>query len=258
MDYYKGKIVVITGGSGGLGMALAYQLDSIGARLALLDIDTSAITSKVDHFAHPPFIRTIDIADEPACQMVFKHILDYYGKIDILINNAGITHIQELQANNGSIIHRVMQVNVMGSIYCTLAALDALKKSKGHIITLSSVAGFAPLHGRTAYSASKHALHGFFETLRTELKEYPIHVTMVCPSFIDTGIRSDKNHSISQAKTTIGQSLTPADAAEILLKGAAKTKRLVLIGKTAKLSYWVHKLLPRYYEYKMLKGLGKS
>jgi short-subunit dehydrogenase len=205
-----------------------------------------------------PLILEIDITDEAACKRAIDQVKDHFGRIDLLINNAGITHIEALNEHHGQIIKKVMDVNFFGSVNCTMAALSSLKASQGHIVTLSSVAGFAPLFGRTAYSASKYALHGFFETLRTELTTYDVNVTMVCPSFIDTGIRSSNPDSIHQEKTTVGESITPDQAAKILIKGIAQKKRLILIGRTAKLSYWVKKLMPRYYDKKMLEGLGKG
>jgi len=134
-----------------------------------------------------------------------------------------------------------------------MAALTTLKLNKGQIITISSVAGIAPLMGRTAYSASKHGLHGFFESLRTELYDSGVDISMVCPSFIDNGIKEKSEYSINQEKVVSGASISPVTAANYILKNTRRNKRLILVGNTAKFSYFLHKWLPKVYEKVMIK-----
>ena len=128
------------------------------------------------------------MTDERACADAVERGVAQFGRLDVLVNNAGITHRSPFQATQTEVLRRVMDVNLFGAIHLTRAALPHLKRTRGLIVALSSVAGFTPLIARTGYSASKHALHGFFESLRTELAPDGVGVMMVCPSFIATGI----------------------------------------------------------------------
>jgi short-subunit dehydrogenase len=152
-----------------------------------------------------------------------------------------------------------MDVNFYGAIHCTKAALPRLIERRGLVIAISSVAGYTPLIARTGYAASKHALHGFFESLRTELAPQGVHVMMACPSFIATQI--DRNalggdgQPVRHAQVTIGRPLTPDAAAQQIVAGAARDRRLLLIGRTARIAWWVSRLAPALYEKLMARRL---
>lgn len=150
-----------------------------------------------------------------------------------------------------------MEINFFGSLYWTKACLDSLIERKGMIIALSSVAGIAPLIGRSGYSASKHALHGLLETLRTEVPE--IKVMMACPSFVNTGINKNTlgkdGNQANQHRLHVGKKITPEKAAEIIFQGASSEKKLLMVGGTGRLAYWVHKFFPSLYCWKMVKNL---
>jgi len=157
------------------------------------------------------------------------------------------------------VTRRVMEVNFFGSVHCTRAALDALCASHGLIIVVSSVAGFAPLIARTGYAAAKHALHGFFESLRTELADDGVGVLMVCPSFIATGI--DRNAlggdgaPARHAQQIVGVRAQAEYIAAEILQAARDGKHLLLPGRMAKLAWWVSRLAPRYYARAMARRL---
>jgi short-subunit dehydrogenase len=152
-----------------------------------------------------------------------------------------------------------MEVNFFGAVNCTRAALDALLASRGLIIVISSVAGFAPLIARTGYAAAKHALHGFFDSLRTELAGDGVEVLIVCPSFIDTGI--DKNAlggdggPARHAQQIVGTRARAEDVAAAIVRAARSGRQLLLPGRMAKLSWWVSRLAPRFYARAMAKRL---
>jgi short-subunit dehydrogenase len=152
-----------------------------------------------------------------------------------------------------------MAVNFFGALHCTHAVLPALVARRGMIIVISSVAGFAPLIARTGYAAAKHALHGFFDSLRTELADEGIGVLIVCPSFIDTGI--DKNalggdgRPARHGQQIIGVRARPEDIAAEILHAARTDKHLLLPGRMAKLSWWVSRLAPGYYARVMARRL---
>lgn len=256
---FKDKVVLVTGASGNLGQAICRHFALAGAKIAALDINPEALdqlyhTLKREQIELSSWV--CDITQKQACYVVVKEILEQWGRIDVLVNNAGITHIEPYrQMDKGkNITQKVMEVNFFGAVYCLEAVLDQLCLHKGLIVTISSVAGFAPLLGRTAYAASKHALHGFFESLRGELQEEGVHCLMVCPSFIQAP-STGGNSSIYQHKKTIGKT-TSADAiAQDIIAYSSQNKPLLIAGKTGKISYWLHRFLPKIYEYMMIKKL---
>jgi short-subunit dehydrogenase len=170
-----------------------------------------------------------------------------------------MSHRSGFSDTDPAVIRRVMDVNFYGAVHCTKAALPHLLERRGLVIVISSVAGYTPLIARTGYAASKHALHGFFESLRTELGPQGVHVMMVCPSFIATQI--DRNalggdgRPVRHAQVTVGRPLTADAAAQQIVTGAARQRRLLLVGRTAWLAWWVSRLAPSLYEKLMARRL---
>ena len=203
-----------------------------------------------------------DITNRAACEAMYTQVLTKWGRIDALVNNAGITHIERYvnMDKERQLTQKIMEVNFFGAVNCTEVCLSQLIQHQGVIVSISSVAGFAPLIGRTAYAASKHALHGFFESLRGELKEEGVHCLMVCPSFIEAPKNLDAAlpNSIYQNKKTIGKNVTAATIAKEIYSAVLKEKPLLVAGRTGKLSYWLHRLSPTLYEKVMLKKLKNS
>ena len=261
----KDKVVVITGGASGIGAALAEKFGQEGSRIALLDMDENALKGveqellarNVDVFA-----RTCDVTQEEDCNQAIQAILDLFGGIDVLINNAGVTQISLFQDTPVSVLRRVMEVNFFGAMYCTKAALESLIARKGIIIVISSIAGVAPLLGRTAYSASKHALHGFFESLRTELFHQGVHVMMACPGFTRTQLQSRALHRAKNQprdeEDWVGKQANPEEVAGAIYRGALKRKRLLILTPVGKLSYYLNKFAPTQYESMMARKLGRK
>ena len=187
----KRRSVVVTGAAGGIGRAVAQRFAEDGARVALLDLDGPALERTAEELRAAGAEVTAhlcDVRDAAACQAIIRRVIAEAGGIDVLVNNAGIAHRSLLAETDPLVIRRVMEVNFFGAVNCTTAALASLSARRGMIVAVSSVAGFAPLVGRTAYAASKHALHGFFDSLRAELAGTGTGVLLVCPSFVDTGI----------------------------------------------------------------------
>ena len=259
---FLGKVVVITGAAGGLGRALARAFAAAGARIAALDRDVAgveALAAELRGEGRQTLGLACDVTDAAACERAMGEVIRNWGRIDVLINNAGITHRSAYRRTDPAVIRRVMEVNFFGSIHCTRAALDALLESRGLIIVISSVAGFAPLIARTGYAAAKHALHGFFESLRTELADDGVGVLMVCPSFIATGI--DRNalggdgQPARHGQQIVGARAQAEDIAAAILHAAGNGKHLLLPGRMAKLAWWVSRLAPGYYARAMARRL---
>lgn len=245
MRDFAGKTVVITGAAGGLGRALCRRFIAAGAKVAGMDLSVSNIEPGV-------LALSCDITDESSCRAAFDKIRDSLGGIDVLVNNAGISHRSLFSQTDAKVLRKVMDVNFWGSVYCTQAAVESLVERKGLIIVLSSVAGFSPLVARTGYSASKHALHGFFESLRCELLAFGVDVLMVCPSFLDTGmdarVLGARGGVVGTKKPVTGRLLGPDEAAENIFQAARRSRRLLLPGMTAKLAWWISRLAPALYE----------
>ncbi|HEB90308.1 MAG TPA: SDR family oxidoreductase [Deltaproteobacteria bacterium] len=250
------KHAVVTGAGGGLGRALCQQLAERGVRVSALDIDEAALKA-LERDEPAGRIRgvALDITNAAACSERFDRLRREEGPIDLLINNAGITHFSRVEDVAIETIEQVMAVNFSGAVNCTKVALPDLLERRGQIVVLSSVAGFAPLYGRCAYSASKHALQGFFGTLRCEVRDRGVNVLIVCPSFIDT--QRDRPGAPSpyagaarpgSARATVGKVLSPEVAAREIVEAIAKRREQLLVGRVAKQSYWLRRLLPGLYD----------
>ncbi|TNF33945.1 MAG: SDR family oxidoreductase [Deltaproteobacteria bacterium] len=252
-----GRVAVVTGAAHGIGRALAHELTRRGARVALLDYDADAVAVVAAEVGGGAAAWSCDVTDAARCEAVMAEVVARYGGVDILINNAGISHHSLASETALAVTRRVMDVNFFGAVHCTLAALDALVARRGIVVAVSSVAGFAPLIGRSAYSASKHALHGWFDTLRAELVEDGVAVLVVCPSFVDTGIDSRAlgadGAPATVHKAAIGRLATPADIARDIVEGVLARRRQLVLTPVGKASYWLTRLAPTVYERVMRK-----
>src|SRR3546814_735386 len=172
---FNRKLVVITGGCAGIGRALAVRMAQAGARLVIFDLHQDALDGLVQHLADHHNADALglccDVSDAEAVQRAIALVVERYGGIDVLVNNAGITHRSPVANTSLAVFERVMAVNFYGALHCTQAALPSLVSRGGQIIVLSSLSQYSPVPNRAAYNASKHALHGLFETLRFELRE---------------------------------------------------------------------------------------
>ena len=255
---FRESVVAITGGAGGIGSALARRFGEAGARIALLDRDREALDSAANALTGEGLTVLPIVCDVTAVEDVSRAVAavrEGFGRLDVLVHGAGLTHVSPFVDTDLGVYRRVMEVNFFGAVACTQAALPLLLESRGQIIVLSSVAGFAPLLGRTGYCAAKHALHGFFETLRAELRPRGVHVMIVCPSFVETdfaraGLAGDGSR-LAFDRSTTGSSLTPETVAQAVFRAAGKRRRLVVLSPTGKLAYWVSRLLPAFYERSM-------
>ena len=256
---FAGKVVVITGGAGGIGRELCAQLMQLHAKLVVLDVDISAISAKENLLA----IQT-DITDEVALKSAVEQAVDHFGQIDVLINNAGVTHISCFMDLSEDHFSTIMAVNFTASVNMTRLCLPYLVKTKGRIVAVSSVAGFAPLYGRTAYSASKHAMHGFFGSLAAELKSKSVSVTLVCPSFVRSRpeLTTRANQGLSSPgavkKTTAGEQIEPQKAAKEILDVVAKRKGVLYLGRVSKIAHWLFYVWPSLYVKVMTRGAQKE
>jgi len=259
---FNGATVLVTGAGGGLGRAIAEHFAAAGAHIVALDKDVAAVASlqaTLEARGRACLAVPCNVTDPGACAGAVAAAVERFGAIDVLVNNAGMSHRSAFSETDPAVIRRVMDVNFYGAVHCTKAALPHLVERRGLVIAVSSVAGYTPLIARTGYAASKHALHGFFESLRTEVAAQGVQVMMVCPSFIATQI--DRNalggdgQPVRHAQVTIGRPLTADAAAQQIVAGAARGRRLLLVGRTAWLAWWVSRFAPALYERLMARRL---
>ncbi len=266
MRNFAGQCVVITGAAGGLGQAMVGVFLQAGANVVALDRDAPSLdalqratNARGPHQMSSLLTAVCDVTQLPACEAAMAQATKRFGGIDVLINNAGIAHRSAFAETQVDVLRRVMDVNFFGAMHCTHAAIASLQQRKGMVITISSVAGFAPLIGRTGYAASKHALHGFFDSLRTEVEDDGVDVLIVCPSFIDTGIDrvalGADGRAAAHARKTTGQATQPAEVASAILQAAQQRHQLLLFGLTAKAAWWLSRLWPTRYAATMKRRL---
>ncbi len=258
------KVVLITGGCAGIGRALAIRLAQAGARLVILDLQQAALDSLVQHLADHHNAEALgllcDVADAEAVQRAVALVVERFGGIDVLVNNAGITHRSTFAETSLEVFQRVMAVNYFGALYCTQAALPSLIARGGQIIVLSSLSGIAPLLYRSAYNASKHALHGLFETLRFELKGSGVNVMLVCPGFTATDLRKNAlvgdGSVAAQPPLAMGKVASPLDVAEAIYHGALKRRRLLVLSNVDWRARVLARFFPRLFERVLLPRLS--
>jgi len=259
---FAGKTVLVTGGAAGLGRCIALRFARAGAWVWALDRDAEAVSrfgEEARRLGLALDTALCDVADFEQCRAAVDEISGPSGGVDVLVNNAGISHRSAFRATDAAVLRRVIEVNLMGSIHMTHTALPGLIARRGLIIVLSSVAGIAPLIARTGYAASKHALHGFFGSLRTELRAEGVGVLMVCPSFIATGIErhalGPDGKPVGRKQEIVGRRTTPEVVADRIFRAAERDRRLLLPDAVARASYWMARLLPRLYEAIMVRKL---
>ncbi|MDH5264703.1 MAG: SDR family oxidoreductase [Betaproteobacteria bacterium] len=191
----KDNVVIITGASKGIGAELARQLARKGAMLALAARDRAAlerVASECVALGARAEVIVADVAVEDDCRRLVERTVAAFGRLDTLVNNAGATMWARFEdIADMSILARIMQVNYMGAVYCTHHALPHLKAARGRLVGISSLAGRTGVPTRSGYAASKHAMTGFFDTLRIELADAGVSVTIVYPGFVSTGIREN-------------------------------------------------------------------
>jgi len=180
--FFENKVVAITGGSDGIGKALVDSLISRGAKVATCGRNQNKLYDlQIAHSGKPLHTLVADVSSYNDCKNFIDTTIQVFGGIDILINNAGISMRALLKDVDVEVIQKVMAINFNGTLYCTKLALDSIIKRKGTIGGVSSIAGYRGLPGRSGYSASKYAVTGFLEALRTEMIDSNVNVMWVCP-----------------------------------------------------------------------------
>jgi short-subunit dehydrogenase len=263
-DLFKDRVVIVTGASSGIGEAIAREFAKNGSQVVLASRSEAKLAGIVesikDENGKAYYIKT-DVSKEEECKNLIEETVAKFGGIDILVNNAGVSMRASFLEVDLKVLHRLMDVNFWGTVYCTKYALPYLIERKGSLIGVSSVAGFHGLPGRTGYSASKFAIHGFLETIRIENLKKGLHVMIIAPGFTSTEIRK---HALMADGEEQGESprderklMPPQFVARWVLKGIRKKKRNKLLTLDGKLTALFQRIVPELidwlYYYEMSK-----
>lgn len=251
------KTAVISGGNGGIGRALAAQLEAQGWHCVLMDVNTDGLQSTAN--------RTpvkVDLTDMAALKTATSQIIADRPSIDLVIYNAGVSQIGPFSDADAPSHRRVFDINYFATVELARAFLRPLRDSAGTHLAISSVAGFSPLHNRTAYAASKHALQGFFGSLRSEEAPYGVRCLIAAPSFVASNIgnadRGDDGIMRPGAAADGIDYMSPDDAATTILRGYAKGQPFIPVGRVARLAALIMRLSPPIYERLMRRNIAKE
>lgn len=247
MYQLKNKIVVITGASSGIGKALASEALAREAKIALCARNLDKLQAAFREEENILLYKA-DVSKEEDCKNFTEAALKKFGHIDVLINNAGISMRALFDEVKPEVIRELMDINFWGAVYCTKYALPSVIRQKGIVASISSIAGYRGLPARTGYSASKFALQGFMEALRTELLHTGASVVWFCPSFTASNIRNVARAAdgSSQAETPLAENklMSAETSAKIMMDGIEQRKRTIVLTAQGKLTVWLNKLFP--------------
>lgn len=261
----KNKVVIITGATSGIGEACAHAYGKEGAKIVItgrnkekLDLSASRLKSEGIEF----LALLVDASSESDNQIMAEQTLSKFGRIDILINNAGISMRALFQDLDLEVFRKVMETNFWGTVYATKFCLPAILKSKGSIIGISSINGFRGTPARTAYTASKFAMNGFFESLRTEVMNQGVHVMVAAPGFTASNIRNNAltAHGESQGASPRdeGKMMTAEEVADEILKATMKRKRDLVLTTQGKLAVFFNKWAPKFMDGVVYREMAKE
>lgn len=249
--YFKNKVIWITGASSGIGEHLAYALAEQGAKLIISSRNEKELERVKNNcpVGSEVLVQRLDISDFKSLDPIAEAMVQNFGSIDILINNAGISQRELVIDTAVETFQKLMNVNYLGTIALTKSVLPhMIKKQAGQIIVMSSVLGKMGVPWRSGYCASKHALHGFFDSLRAEVFEYNIKVGLICPGYVHTNVtinalRGDGTKNNQMAESTAG-GFEPSQFAPKVLRVIEKGKNEAYIGKKEVFGVYLNRLNP--------------
>jgi short-subunit dehydrogenase len=259
------KVSIITGASSGIGKALAFKYAKEGYAVALAARSKAKLDELVEEIKRLGGVAIAiqcDVAIENDCINLINETVANFQRIDVLVNNAGISMRSVFAETSMRVMEQLMQVNFMGCVYCTRHALEHIIKNKGSVIGISSIAGYRGLPGRTGYSASKFALRGFLQSLRLENKKYHIHVMEASPGYTQSNIRREAliSDGSKQGETPIDENkvMSAEKVAEIIFKSMLKRKDEVILTTQGKLVVWLSRRVPKFVDYLIYKNVSKE
>ena len=259
------KVVIITGASSGIGKALALNFASKKAIvvLAARRIEKlEQIAKDIPNSSSNILVLKTDVSIESDCKILIEKTIEKFGRIDILINNAGISMRALFEDTELSVIKKLMDINFWGTVYCTKYALPHLLKTKGSVVGVSSIAGYKGLPGRTGYSASKFAMHGFLEVLRIENMKKGLHVLTACPGFTASNIRNTAlaadGSQQSESPRDEEKMMSAEDVADKIIGAIEKKKDRLTLTTQGKLTVLLNKFFPKFMDKMVYNHMAKE
>ncbi len=257
------KVILITGASSGIGRELARQLASQGAWLCLAARDEArlnAVKAECETLGGKALVVPTDVSRQDQCETLIRRCVEAYGRIDALINNAGVTMWARFdEVDDISPFEQIMRTNYFGSLYCTHYALPYLKQSRGLIVGISSLAGRNGIPTRSAYAASKHAMAGFFDTIRIELAGSGVSVVMIYPGFVTSEVRQraygPDGKPLGKSPVREGEVMSVETCSRLILRAMSRRQREEVMTLRGKLGLWLKLIAPGLVDRIALKAI---
>ncbi|MCX6230022.1 MAG: SDR family oxidoreductase [Bacteroidetes bacterium] len=265
MENIRNKVVIVTGASSGIGRALAVQLAVEGAKVVLaarnaVVIETSA--TELNALGYDSMAVQTDVTKEEDCRQLVEKTLEHYGCIDVLINNAGISMRALFEEVDLKVLHQLMDVNFWGCVKCCKYALPHILKQKGSIVGVSSIAGYKGLPARSGYSASKFAMQGFLEVIRSENRKKGLHVLIACPGFTASNIRimalAKDGSQQGETPRNEGEMMAAEEVAARIIRAISKRKRSIIMTTDGILTVFLNKFFPAWVDKMVYNHMAKE
>lgn len=259
------KVVIITGGSSGIGKAIAMTFGARGSKVLITgrnknDLDKTVAELRQNGIDAAGF--QADVSLEADNREMAAEALRLFGHIDILVNNAGITMRALFEEVDLDVVRKVMDINFYGVLFATKHCLPEIIRNKGSVIGISSVAGYRGLPGRTGYSASKFALNGFLEVLRTEMLKKGVHVLTACPGFTTSNIRKrslTKDGSLQvDSPRNENEMMSAETCADHIYRATVKRKKIIVLTTQGKVAVFLNKWLPGFMDTIVYNAMAKE
>ncbi|WP_460540017.1 SDR family oxidoreductase [Echinicola sediminis] len=248
---FEGKVVIVTGATSGIGEACALAFGKEGAKVVITGRSQPKLDASLQHLEKEGVECLGILADasvEEDNQRLADKTIAHFGRIDVLVNNAGISMRALFEELDTAVFHKVMDTNFWGTVYATKYCLPSIIEHKGSVIGISSINGYRGTPARTAYTASKYAMNGFMESLRTEVMKRGVHVLVACPGFTASNIR---NNALTADGSSQGESprneddmMTSEEVANHIVKATLRRKRDLVLTREGKLAVFLNKWIP--------------
>lgn len=261
----KNKVVIVTGGSSGIGKSLAHEFGHQGYSVVITGRNEERLHQTAEglaqeRIAHLPVVA--DVSQEEDNQQLVEQVLSTFGRIDVLINNAGVSMRALFEEVDLGVIRQLMDINFFGTVYATKYALPHIIQNQGSVVGVSSIAGNVGLPGRSGYSASKFAMQGFLDTLRVEMRAKNVHVLVACPGFTASNIRktalNKEGQSQSESPRNESKMMSSEEVAQRIYKAVQKRKRSLVLTREGKLAVFMNKWFPSFVDKSVYNKMAKE
>lgn len=262
---FEGKVAIVTGAGSGIGKALSEAFAEQGAQVVLAARSAESLNRVAENLRKKGarvLVCPCDVSREEECEQLINSTINEFGRIDFLVNNAGISMRELFVDTSPEVLKRLMDVNFWGTVYCTKHALPHLLKNNGSVTGVSSIAGYKGLPARTGYSASKFAMHGFLESLRIENLKTGLHVLIACPGFTASNIRNTalKGDGNVQGESPRDEAamMQPEEVAQEIVKAIRRKKHTLILTTQGKMTVWLNKFFNRFMDKMVFNHMAKE